>query len=369
MHGSGGSSGAAAAGAPAIAGAANASSSGGAAPGGSGGMSGGAPAQGGAGAGGSAAGSGGVAQAGAGGAGGAPSGTGKQSWVWVWLDYKNSIATIAKNSKSFTHVSPALYTMNLGYTSPHLLNDGDDFSGLSSKQVADAVHAAGLKIIPLVYAGAGNNGTDQGIQAVLNDNPPGTQKKNIDDTVNECLAKGYDGFNLDWEPQGTSYDQYGAKLVTYLTALTAAFHAHNLITSFDAAGFYVRQCSNNGLVDMSKIGSSVDQMIMEDYPEKLGTPTQGCASPAPATANCSTFVGQLDSMCALPKAVVNIGMIAPYSATVGTNPFALDALKAVDTYGFTAVSLWPDSDKFIEEKNFQNGSDWYTALAAWLGKK
>ncbi len=61
--------------------------------------------------------------------------------------------------------------------------------------------------------------------------------------------------------------------------------------------------------------------------------------------------------------------IAPYSATVGTNPFALDALKAVDTYGFTAVSLWPDSDQFIEEKNFQNGSNWYAALADWLGKK
>lgn len=317
---------------------------------------------------GGATGSAGAGQAGAGGmtsTGPAP----KQSLIWVWLDYKNSINTVIKNKASFTHVSPALYQLNYSYSSgaPKLLNTNDSFDGLSSKQIADMVHAAGLKVQPLMYAGAGNSGTDQGIQNILNDAT--TQKNFIDSTVAECVSKGYDGINLDWEVQGTNFAQYGTKLISFLTAFTTAMHAKNMVVTFDLGGWYTRQCGDDtGLVDLSLVGHSVDQMIMEDYSGTFGGPANACPA-KPGNAACDqSYVKELDVMCNLPKDVVNIGLISPEGGNGGTNPFAVDALNAVDSYGFRAVSLWPDDGNFINSKNVQNGGTWYSVLAAWLAK-
>jgi hypothetical protein len=330
--------------------------SGGGAGGASGGMSGG----------------GGSAQAGAGGMSNLNP-MGKQSLIWIWLDYKNSIATVVKNKASFTHVSPALYQLNYAYTSgpPKLLNTDDNFDGMSSKDISDAVHAAGLKVQPLMYAGAGNSGTDQGIQNILNDAPTGTQKNFIDSMVAESVAKNYDGINLDWEVQGTNYDQYGTKLITFLTAFTAAMHQKNMVVTFDLGGWYTRQCGDdNGLVDLTKVGNSVDQMIMEDYSGTFDGPATSCPASNPASVNCDAgYVDELNVMCNLQKSVVNIGLISPENGNGGTNPFAVDALNALDSYGFTAVSLWPDDGNFINSKNIPDGGTWYSVLAAWLAKK
>ena len=48
-----------------------------------------------------------------------------------------------------------------------------------------------------MYAGAGNHGTDQGIQNVLGN--PAIAQSFIDAQVQEALEQGYDGWNLDWE--------------------------------------------------------------------------------------------------------------------------------------------------------------------------
>jgi hypothetical protein len=317
-------------------------------------------------------GSGGSAQAGAGGMSNLNP-PGKQSLIWIWLDYKNSINTVVQNKASFTHVSPALYQLNYAYTSgtPKLLNTNDSFDGMSSKDISDAVHAAGLKVQPLMYAGAGNSGTDQGIQNILNDAPAGTQKNFIDSMVAESVAKNYDGINLDWEVQGTNYDQYGTKLISFLTAFTAAMHAKNMVVTFDLGGWYTRQCGDdNGLVDLSQVGHSVDQMIMEDYTGTYGNKNSKACPASPGNANCDAgYTEELDVMCNLPKSVVNIGLISPEGGNGGTNPFAADALAALDSYGFTSVSLWPDDGNFINNNNVQNGSTWYKLLAAWLAEK
>ena len=85
---------------------------------------------------------GGSAQAGAGGRS-SLSPPGKQSLIWVWLDYKNSINTVIQNKASFTHVSPALYQLNYAYTSgtPKLLNP-DDMQGTSRIRARLATNGA-----------------------------------------------------------------------------------------------------------------------------------------------------------------------------------------------------------------------------------
>ena len=356
----------ASAGVPGVGGA----SSGGGGAGGAGSNAGGMSGGGAGGASGGMSGSAGAAQAGAGGMSNFNQ-PGKQSLIWVWLDYKNSINTVIQNKASFTHVSPALYNLNYDYQSdtPHQVNDNDNYDGLSTKQMSDTIHAAGLKIQPLMYAGAGNGGTDQGIQNVLNG---GTAQQNfITSMVAECVAKNYDGINLDWEVQGTNFDQYGTKLITFLTAFTAAMHAKNMAVTFDLGGWYTRQCGdNNALVDLSLVGHSVDQMIMEDYTGTYGDKNAKACPANPGNANCDAgYTQELDVMCSLPKSVVNIGLISPEGGNGGTNPFAADALAALDSYGFTAVSLWPDDGNFINNNNVQNGSTWYKLLAAWLAEK
>jgi spore germination protein YaaH len=133
-------------------------------------------------------------------------------------------------------VSP-LYQLNYNYASgvAQLVNGNDDFGdGLTSKSIAQKIHATGLRCVPLMYAGAGNSGTDQGIQNVLNDAPPGAQQSFIRSMVNEAMTKGYDGYNLDWEVGNTGAD-YGDKLVGFLSAFKTALNAQGMMLSLSTS--------------------------------------------------------------------------------------------------------------------------------------
>jgi len=309
-------------------------------------------------------GAGGSAQAGAGGSGGSTANpNAKQSLIWIWLDYKNSVDKVIQNAKSFTHVSPALYKMNYDYKSGVVqdVNDGGNYDGLTGKDMATKLHAAGLKIVPLMYAGAGNFGTDQGIQNILNDS--GTAKNFMDAQIQEALDKGYDGWNLDWEVQGTNYDQYGQKLISFLTSFKAALHAHNMELSLDLGGWYVKQCAGNGLVDLKAIGPAVDQAIIEDYAGSFDGPTDKCPATLPDSQDCGSFGSQLEAMCNTTNSSVMIGLISP-----GSNSFAPSALDAISSYGFHSVAVWPDDAVFLKSDGIPNGGTWYSVLAKWLNK-
>ncbi len=179
-----------------------------------------------------------------------------------------------------------------------MLNTDDSFDRPEfDKDISDTVHAAGLKVQPLMYAGAGNSGTDQGIQNILNDAPAGTQQNFITAMVAECVATDNDGINQDWAVQGTNYDQYGTKLISFLTAFTAAMHAKNMVVTFDLGGWYTRQCGDDtGLVDLSQVGHSVDQMIMEDYTGTYGDKNAKACPANPGNANCDAgYTEELDA--------------------------------------------------------------------------
>jgi hypothetical protein len=293
----------------------------------------------------------------------------KTSLIWVWLAYKTSLDSIIAHPKSFTHVSPALYQVNYAYTSgvTKLVNANDNYDGLSSSQMVQELHAAGLKIVPLMYGGAGNFGTDQGIQNILNDSPAGTQNNFITAMVGEAVSKKYDGYNLDWEVQGTGYAKYGAKLISFLTAFKAALHQHDMILTIDLAGWYIHQCSGSGgdgLIDVAEMGHNVDLAILEDYSGQLGNASGMCpATPAKQTNCDADFVTQFTVMCALPREVASIGLIS-----TGSNAIAPSALDAVAHYGFTNVAVWPDDAEFLNAKGIPQGGSWYTVLADFMSK-
>jgi hypothetical protein len=296
-------------------------------------------------------------------------GAGKQSLIWVWQGYASALSSIAANAKSFTHVSPALYQINYAYTSgvAKQVNTNDNYDGLSSAQVCQRVHAAGLKCVPLMYAGAGNFGTDQGIQNILNDAPAGTRNAFITAMVGEAETKGYDGYNLDWEVGNTGYAAYGTKLVSFLAAFKSALNQHDMTVSLDLGTWYVRQCTGSGgdgLVDLAQLGHSLDLAIIEAYSGTLGTTPTSCPATNPSQINCDKdFLSQLSMMCNLPPDVVSIGLISP-----GTNSFAPSALADVSRYGFTRVAVWPDDAQFLNASGMPQGNTWYSVLAGFLGK-
>ena len=297
--------------------------------------------------------------------------------VLVWLPtYLGSFSANLKlvtgsSPKAFTQVSPDFYNLNYDYRSGPAQIAGESFDGLSVQQVANQVHAAGMQLIPLVYAGAGNSGTDQGIQNVISDSPAGTQQSFITAMVQEAQTRHYDGWNLDFEVQGTGYAKYGVAYVQFLAAFKAALHAQNMILTVDVADWYIRQCGGDGLVDLTQIGASVDLAIIEDYAGDLGTPLSSCpGGTPPAQQSCDNNFGALmNIMCDVtPTSAISIGLIEG-SGGSGANPFLDQALNAVSTLGFSSVAVWPDETPFLNSANIPNGGTWPSLLAGYLAGK
>ncbi len=295
----------------------------------------------------------------------------RQSLLWLWQGYSGALDTIAANARSFTHISPAFYQLNYDYSSgPAGFNGGNNFDGMSAAQVTQRIHEAGLKCVPMVQAGAGNSGTDQGIQNVLNDQPAGAQNSFITSMVTEAQSNGYDGYNLDWEVDKTYYSAYGQKYLGFLSAFKHALNAHHMALSIEIGDWYTLQCAascTTGVVDLTHIGDSVDSAIFMDYSDNLGSPTAGCP-PTAGLLSCDNFSGGLTIMCNVnPPLVVNVGLIAgPGSA--GANQYLDKALDDVAAYGFPAVAVWPGGSAMPSSQGVPGGATWYSLLAHFLGK-
>jgi hypothetical protein len=320
--------------------------------------------------------------------GGAEAGApGRQSLVWVWMDYPDSLAAVAANPSAFTHVSPSLYDLNYAYSSGVAEEQGDngadDFDGLSSTQIAQKIHAAGMKCIPLIQAGAGNSGTDQGIQNVLSDSPKGAQSSFITSMVQEAVTKGYDGYSLDWETGGgTTYAGYGKALVSFLGAFQAALHQHGMELQLIVGSWFVEQsdCSGDtGFVDLAAVSPSVDQVIMMAYDTTLGTPTATCtpASIKDPTTCGNDFASDMGLMCAyVPLDKINIGYDSDPMA--GNNPIAGACVSATQASGITAVAIWPEYNTAGQNGGYAfcdttdispSGTTWFDLLSAFLADK
>jgi hypothetical protein len=113
---------------------------------------------------------------------------------------------------------------------------------------------------------------------------------------------------------------------------------------------------------LTKIGPSLDLVIIEDYAGDLGGPTQTCALATSSNSrDCgdTTFLTGLNVMCNLRSNVVSIGLI--YAANNGgADTYTSAALGAVSSYGYNAVAVWPDDFEFYSQ------TSWYSALATYL---
>jgi len=291
----------------------------------------------------------------------------KQALLWLWQNYAQTLSDLQSNPMSFTHISPTFYQLNYGYSSGAAgFNGSDNFDGMTSMQIAQQIHAMGMKVVPAVQAGAGNNGTDQGIQNVLGDSPSGAQQSFITSMVAEGVAKAYDGFNLDWEPGKIGYSAYGAQYVSFLAKFKSALNAKGMVLSIDIGSWYVHQCQascGDGLVDLVQVRQAVDQAIIMDYTGTFGGPPTSCPAQLPMQQDCdSSFVAGMSVMCNLPAGAVSIGMISGQ-----TNSYLPQALQAVSMYGFPGVAVWPSYGN-LDSSGIPQGGTWYSEFAQFLAQ-
>jgi len=313
--------------------------------------------------------------------------SGNESWVWVYDDYADEMTTNVKNKASFTHVSPAFYSLNYDYTSGVAYyascptdnsdsnctgNGTNSFNGVTTKQFTAQATAAGLETIALIYAGSQNAGSDTGVQNIL-DNTSGAGTSFISAMTTEAVNNGYSGYNLDWEMGGPIDDSYAAKFVTFVNNFKTALSPHGMSLSVDAIVSNINgtNCSgNNGYLDFGLLAtSSIDRILIEDYINTLGTATTSCQKVTLSSSNppdCDyTLTGMLNMMCApnLPLDKAVIGLDADPSST---NPIAGSAFAAVQSYGFTRVAVWPQ-DPFMNTQSMTPAKDtWYALLQTFL---
>lgn len=312
---------------------------------------------------------------------------GRESWVWVYTDFATSLQTMASNKASFTHVSPAFYTVNYTYSTgvadyTTCPNNGSDanctsngtnsFDGLTTQQFTTQATAAGFATVPLIYGGSGNDGTDTGVQALL-DNTGGAGTAFISAMTTEAVTNGYAGYNLDWEVGATIDGTYATKFVTFVNDFKAALSPHGMILSADAIVSNVdgTNCSgNSGYLDFTTLAtSSIDRIIIEDYVNTLGTATTSCQNVVLSTStppDCDfTLTGELNMMCSpnLPLDKAVIGLEADPS---GTNPIAGTAFSTMESYGFTRVAVWPQAPFMSTSGIVPSGSSWYALLSGFL---
>jgi hypothetical protein len=195
------------------------------------------------------------------------------------------------------------------------------------------------------------------------------------------MAKGYDGWNLDWEVDSsqTPYPTYGAKFESFLGALKAALHQHGMKLSLDLGTWFIKQtwCSGgNGVADLTALSANVDQAILEDYAATVLLGSGGCPASLQNPQSCPSpdeFTTDMNLMCVyLSPDVVSIGIDAHVTMT---NPIAGQAIQALERYGIKNVAMWPDyntngpggSYAFMDAQGIAPvGANWYDLLAGFL---
>lgn len=299
--------------------------------------------------------------------------------------------------ESFTHISPLFYSLNYDYASGVASYSNcataagtldctdrgtDDFDGLTTQAFAAQLASAGLAVVPGIYAGADNDGTDVGVQNILDD-LAGVGASFIAAMVGEAVSNGYGGYNLDWEMGSGVGAAYTDKFVAFADAFKQALAPRGMSLSVDAIASNIdgTWCSDNdGFLDFSKLASSsVDRVIIEDYTGSLGTPFTSCqpvvlshanpvACPLNAAGTDVTVTGLLNFMCSnLPASMVVIGFIDDPS---GTNPIAGQVMSTVESYGFTKVAIFPQDTSgttFLASHGLvADQSSWYGVLQTFL---
>ena len=318
---------------------------------------------------------------------------GRSSIGWA-VDYPDDVLTVIRaHPSAFTHVAVLMYEMNTytGGAAPFWNTPGgkDVFQhGLTSANLAQKVHAMGLKVLAGVMGGQ-EFGSNQGIIDILDDSPSGTQATFISAMVNEAQSKSYDGYALDLAmggaPAGLIVNRahYGAKMETFLGSFRSALHQQKMVLTVALVPNDVEQsCTSygTGVFDLLQLGRYVDLTMLEAYGTTMGTGSSRCPASYSDPAACFSgnifgpFADAVDLLCANTAQQAQMTVMMNASPSM-TNPFAGSALALVESYGIGSVSVFPQINTAGDGGSYSiydstgispAGADWFTLLSAFL---
>ncbi len=308
----------------------------------------------------------------------------RESWAWVFTNWKSSIETIIANTGSFTHVSPTFYTVNYNYISgvPEFYTGSNNFGGMKTIDIAKKLVGVGISVVPAIFGGSGNQGVDQGMQNILdNANNAGTEF--INSMVAEAQKNGYAGYNIDWEVHQSSSPigaGYAKKFSNFLKQFKSALGDLSLSVDVIDSNIANTWCSgNNGFIDVLEVAPLVDRIVIEDYTSFLGDASANCDDTAlgrNAVVPCTAIYDQKRSFSKfvnlmrcnnLSAEKIIIGMQADSD---NNNPIADACVHTVLSHGFNKIALWPQPDGIYPYLSadglVSDKKDWYAILSNFL---
>lgn len=291
-----------------------------------------------------------------------PTITNPESWSFAFETWSTTQSDLTGKTSSFAQILPTMYDCN--NSSGTLTDDG--MAGTPSATVASGLITLGYKVQAVCQAGAGNNGTDSGIIAIITDSPSGTQQAFITAMINACKNLNMVGFNLDWEPgttlqPSTGKSPYTSALTSFLQNAATQMHNAGFILTFEVSAWYSIGAyggdNSSAWVNLADIAATPIDMILDmSYTCSLSTVTSDIdfmLANIPASKLCIIFITNDDT--------------SPNCSDGGTNPFAQSAVEAVQNNNIPCLALWPSN--FWDTTGISpSTSTWFSLCASFMAK-
>jgi hypothetical protein len=304
--------------------------------------------------------------------------TQKQSLVWTFQDYSQSLTDVFANPTSFTAVSPFDDTI-IGYTltstgafenvgGTENICDPSCNSAATIEWVEGQIYSHNMLVEPTIAAvdqsGSCSGAYTVAIKDLIEDSSSTQQSIFITPLLNELTANGQHitGVNIDFEPTLGCYSSTDSTDYTnFLNNLGTQLHKHAIALSVDVFEYLSNKLG--GPWDFSAIGASrgVDYIIMEDEGGNTLSNFESIAQ----------YLNGLSPAVPLAKQGVAIGS-AP--CTSGDNCIGDSATSYLVQNGFPIMSAWPlfNSDGGGGTYLFLDSTQWQTSppptYSNWYGE-
>lgn len=128
--------------------------------------------------------------------------------------------------------------------------------GAHSDELVQAAHAANVLVIPSIH----NIGNTDVVIGVLSD--PYIRARHVQNIVDEVLARGYDGIDIDYESLPESMRQ---PFSAFIIELSGALHAHGKLLTIAVHAKACDYCGLGGFQDWTVIGQHTDRVRIMTY--------------------------------------------------------------------------------------------------------
>jgi spore germination protein YaaH len=195
------------------------------------------------------------------------------AWMPTSWDGERARASWEANRAHIQELSPVWYQLD---------GSGDGsilpYPGARDGALVEQAHAQSTLVIPLINNHYANTGFDSApVGTVIHD--PARRAAHIATLVNETLAYGYDGIDVDYESLNGSADREAFSL--FIEELAAALHAQGKLLSIAVHPKTYEPGSWDGpqAQDWNRIGAAVDRFRIMTYAYHWGTSDPGPIAP------------------------------------------------------------------------------------------